>query len=222
MKRSLTLLFTALALTTGHLSAADAKPNTLSAAEKSAGWKLLFDGKSLDGWKASENPGVFTVQDGILTVFGKRSHLFYTGPVANANFKNFELSLDIKTFPKANSGVYIHTEYQETGWPDKGYEIQVNNTHKDVKKGAGLYAVKDNLEAPAKDEEWYTMVIKVEGKRIQTFVNGKQIVDFTEPTPPAPPPKMAGRKLSSGTFAIQGHDPESKVMYKNIKVRVLP
>lgn len=223
MRRILTLLaFAALVMSAGRTFAADAKPNTLTAAEKSAGWKLLFDGKSLDGWKASENPGVFTVQDGVLVVFGKRSHLFYTGPVANANFKNFELSLDIKTFPKANSGVYFHTEYQETGWPAKGYEVQVNNTHKDVKKGAGLYAVKDNLEAPAKDEEWYTMVIKVEGKHIQTFVNGKQIVDFTEPTPAAPPPKMEGRKISHGTFAIQGHDPESKVMYRNIKVRVLP
>jgi hypothetical protein len=201
---------------------AESKPNTLSAKEKSAGWHLLFDGKSLNGWKASENPGVFTVQDGVLVVFGKRSHLFYTGPVANADFKNFELSLDIKTFPKANSGVYIHTEYQETGWPNKGYEVQVNNTHKDVKKGAGLYGIKDNLEPPAKDEEWYTMRIKVEGKRIQTFVNGKQIIDYTEPSPASPPAKMSGRKLSRGTFAIQGHDPESKVMYKNIKVRVLP
>jgi hypothetical protein len=221
MKRILPLVTLTLALAGGRVFAADAA-NTLTAAEKSAGWKLLFDGKSLDGWKASENPGVFTVADGILTVFGKRSHLFYTGPVADAKFKNFELSLDIKTYPKANSGVYFHTEYQETGWPAKGYEVQVNNTHTDVKKGAGLYAVKDNLEAPAKDEEWYTMVIKVEGKRVQTFVNGKQIVDFTEPTPAAPPAKMEGRVVSSGTFAIQGHDPASKVQYKNIKVRVLP
>jgi len=219
MKHLRLLLPFALLCAAGSVAAAD---NTLTAAEKSAGWQLLFDGKTLDGWKSSENPGVFTVQDGVLVVFGKRSHLFYTGPVAKADFKNFELSLDIKTFPKANSGVYIHTQYQETGWPDKGYEIQVNNTHKDVKKGAGLYAIKDNLEAPAKDGEWYTMRIKVEGKRIQTFVNGRQIVDFTEPTPAAPPPKMAGRKLSHGTFAIQGHDPESKVLYKNIKVRVLP
>jgi hypothetical protein len=219
MKHLRLLLPFAFLCAAGSLAAAD---NTLTAAEKSAGWQLLFDGKSLNGWKASENPGVFTVQDGVLVVFGKRSHLFYTGPVAKADFKNFELSLDIKTFPKANSGVYIHTQYQETGWPDKGYEIQVNNTHKDVRKGAGLYAIKDNLEAPAKDGEWYTMRIKVEGKRIQTFVNGRQIVDFTEPTPAAPPEKMAGRKLSHGTFAIQGHDPESKVMYRNIKVRVLP
>lgn len=219
MKHIRLLLPLAFLCAAGPMAAAD---NTLTAAEKSAGWQLLFDGKTLNGWKASENPGVFTVQDGVLVVFGKRSHLFYTGPVAGADFRNFELSLDIKTFPKANSGVYFHTQYQETGWPEKGYEVQVNNTHKDVKKGAGLYAIKDNLEAPAKDGEWYTMRIKVEGKRVQTFVNGRQIVDFTEPTPAAPPEKMAGRKISHGTFAIQGHDPESKVMYRNIKVRVLP
>lgn len=228
MKRTLSvLLLGALAL--GRAFGAD---NTLTSAEKSAGWKLLFDGKSLDGWKASEDKGAFTVENGCIVTFSdvekakankwKKSHLFYAGPVNGADFKNFEISLDIKTAPKANSGVYIHTAFQETNWPDKGYEVQVNNTHKDVKKGAGLYAVKDNLEAPAKDGEWYTMVVKVEGKRIQTFVNGKQIVDFTEPTPATPPPKMAGRVLSHGTFAIQGHDPESVVMYKNVKVRVLP
>jgi hypothetical protein len=233
MKRTLILVACAtLVLTAGRAFAADSKANTLSAKEKSAGWQLLFDGKSLNGWRASEHKGAFTVEDGCIVTFSdmkkaqaegwKRSHLFYVGPLGKADFKNFELSLDIKVYPKGNSGVYIHTEFQETGWPDKGYEIQVNNTHKDVKKGAGLYAIKDNFEAPAKDEEWYTMVVKVQGKHIQTFVNGRQIVDFTEPTPAAPPAKMAGRKLSHGTFAIQGHDPESKVMFKNIKVRTLP
>jgi hypothetical protein len=219
MKRTLSVLVL-FALALSRVMAAE--PNTLTAAEKSAGWKLLFNGKSLDGWKASENQGSFTVADGNLVVFGKRSHLFYTGPVANANFKNFELQLDIKTFPQANSGVYFHTEYQETGWPSKGYEVQVNNTHKDVKKGAGLYAIKDNLQAPAQDGEWYTMRIKVEGKRVQTFVNGKQIIDYTEEANPERPANMRGRLISNGTFAIQGHDPESRVLFRNIKVRVLP
>jgi hypothetical protein len=229
MKRILPLV-ALLGLLAGRSLAAE--PNTLTASEKTAGWKLLFDGKSLNGWKASEDAAAFSVVDGCIVTFAdpakataeklKRSHLFYTGPVAQANFKNFELQCDIQTAPKANSGVYIHTEYQQVGFPNKGYEIQVNNTHKDPKKGAGLYNVQDNAVAPAKDGEWYTMLIKVEGKHIQTFVNGKQIVDYTEPTPATPPPKMPGRMLSRGTFALQGHDPESKVMYRNIKVRVLP
>lgn len=233
MKPKIPLLALATALLLGApAAAANDSTNALTAAEKSAGWTLLFDGKSLNGWKASEDKGAFTVEDGCIVTFSdpakakeqkwKKAHLFYAGSVANGRFKNFELSLDIKTFPKGNSGVYFHTEYQETGWPDKGYEVQVNNTHKDPKKGAGLYNVQDNFTAPAKDEELYTMVVKVEGKRIQTFVNGKKISDYIEPTPATPPEKMPGRKLSSGTFAIQAHDPDSKVMYRNIKVRVLP
>lgn len=231
MKRTL-LTLAVLAFASGPVLAAGAQHNVLTSQEKSAGWQLLFDGKSLNGWKASEDKGAFTVEDGCIVTFSdaakakaagwKKSHLFYAGPVAKGDFKNFELSLDIKAAAKGNSGVYFHTQYQETNWPAKGYEVQVNNTHKDVKKGAGLYAVKDNLVPPAKDDEWYTMVIRVEGKRVQTFVNGKQIVDFTEPTPPAPPAKMEGRVIGRGTFAIQGHDPDSKVMYRNIKVRVLP
>src|SRR4051812_36361595 len=133
MKKPL-FLFAVIALLLGRLVAAetDAALNTLTPKEKAEGWQLLFDGKSLDGWKASETPGSFTVQDGILVVFGKRSHLFYEGPVANHDFKNFELQVDIMTFPKANSGVYFHTEYQQTGFPAKGFEVQVNNSHTDV------------------------------------------------------------------------------------------
>ena len=199
-----------------------AGPNALTPQEKSAGWALLFDGKSLDGWKASENQGSFTVQDGCLVVNGKRSHLFYVGPGQGHDFKNFELQLEIMTFPKANSGVYFHTAWQETGWPDKGYEVQVNNSHTDPKRTAGLYNIKDNFEAVAKDNEWFTMRIKVEGKRIITSVNDRVIADYTEEAKPERIPSHAGRLLTHGTFAIQGHDPGSKVMYRNIKVRVLP
>jgi hypothetical protein len=224
---SLIALAVLLSLASGHAAVPpSARPvperNVLTPEEKAAGWQLLFDGKSLDGWKASENQGTFAVHNGLLIVFGKRSHLFYNGSVANHDFKNFELSLDICTLQKANSGVYFHTEYQDTGWPDKGYEVQVNNSHSDVKRGAGLYSVQDNPNAPAKDGEWYTMVIKVEGKHVQTLVNGKQIVDYTEPANAERPANMKGRLISHGTFALQGHDPDSTVLYRNIKVRVLP
>ena len=197
--------------------------NTLTPAEKSAGWKPLFDGKTLNGWRAStENPGTFTVQDGVLVAFGPRAHLFYEGPVQNHDFKNFELQLEVKTFPKGNSGVYFHTVWQDKNWPAKGYEIQVNNSHKDPKRTGGIYGIKDNFEAPVKDEEWFTMRIKVQGKRIETFVNERPISSYTEEDKPERPAGSAGRLIDHGTFAIQGHDPESKTMYRNIKVRVLP
>jgi len=186
-------------------------------ADEADAWKSLFNGRDLTGWKASENPGVFTVSDGVLKVHGKRSHLFYEGDVNGGTFKNFHLKLDVKTEPGANSGVYFHTEYQQSGWPKKGFEVQVNNTHSDKKKTAGLYDVKDNFDAPVKDGEWFTLEIIVKDKHIETKVDGKTIVEWTQPDDWSRP----GRAIDQGTFCIQGHDPKSVVYYKNITVKVL-
>jgi Domain of Unknown Function (DUF1080) len=191
-------------------------------AQQDAGWVPLFDGKTLDGWKVGENAATFTVQDGAIVVNGPRAHLYYTGPVQNHDFKNFEFKADVMTTPGSNSGLYFHTAYQEGGWPSKGYEVQINNSHTDPKRTAGLYNVQDNMEPPAKDDEWFTMTIVVKGKQITTAVNGKTISDYTEPEGVQRPKDMAARVLSSGTFAIQGHDPKSKVLVKNIMVKVLP
>ena len=86
-----------------------------------SGWISLFDGQTLNGWRANENKDTFSVEDGMILVKGPRSHLFYDGPVMGANFTNFEFKADVLTKPKANSGIYIHTAYQDSGWPDKGY-----------------------------------------------------------------------------------------------------
>jgi hypothetical protein len=190
-------------------------------AEKDEGWISLFDGKTLDGWKASEKPTTFKVEDGKIIVDGPRAHLFYVGPVQNHTFKNLELKLEIMTFPKANSGVYVHTEWQDPGFPRKGHEIQVNNSHTDPKRTAGVYGIKDNYDAVAKDNEWFTMHITVQGNRIITRVNGKVIVDYTEPELAAGQ-KASPKRLSSGTIALQGHDPGSRIYYRNIFVKPLP
>ncbi len=186
------------------------------------GWISLFDGKSLDGWKASEKPGAFSVQDGKLVVHGSLSHLFYDGPVQLHDFKNFEVKADIMTKKGANSGFYFHTEFQQEGFPQKGFEVQVNNTQSDPKKTAGLYNIEDNLTAPAQDDEWFTMTIRVEGRHVVTKVNEKVIIDWTEPEPAVPPALHKGRIIAHGTFAIQAHDSGSEVHYKNIFVRPLP
>ena len=74
------------------------------------GWTSLFDGKTLNGWKVGKNAESFKVQDGMIVVNGQVAHLFYDGPVANHDFKNFDFKADIMTFPSANSGVYFHTQ----------------------------------------------------------------------------------------------------------------
>ncbi len=185
------------------------------------GWYTLFNGKNFDGWQFNDKPGTFSIVDGAIKVNGKRSHLFYVGPVENHNFKNFEFKADIMTKPGANSGVYFHTQYQPEGWPVKGYEVQVNNSHSDWRRTGGLWGVKDVKEVPTKDDEWFTMYIKVEGKHIIVKLNDQTITDYVEPEN-VNYEGMPGRKISSGTFALQGHDPNSTVFYKNIMVKPLP
>ncbi|WP_237229096.1 DUF1080 domain-containing protein [Rubinisphaera sp. JC750] len=190
--------------------------NSASAGEK--GWVSLMDGKTMNGWKASENSDSWTVEDGNFVCAGPRSHLFYVGD--DKPFENFEFRCQVKTTPGSNAGIYFHTEYQEEGWPKKGYEAQVNNTHKDPKKTGSLYAVENVFEAPAKDGEWFDYHIKVDGKRIVITVNGKECVDFTE-EPGREAGKDFARVLDKGTFALQAHDPDSVVYFRNIEVKRL-
>ncbi len=117
----------------------------------------------------------------MIKVNGNVAHLFYDGDVNNHQFKNFEFKADVMTTPGSNSGIYFHTEYQQGGWPKKGYEAQVNNSHTDWRRTGSLYGIQDVREVYVKDNEWYTEYIKVEGKRITIKINDKTVVDYTEP-----------------------------------------
>jgi hypothetical protein len=177
------------------------------------GWIPLFDGKSLDGWRASEHPATFSVKDGMIAVEGERAHLFYEGPVGDHNFTNFEFKAKVMTLPGSNSGIFIHTVYQETGWPSKGYEVQVNQTHTDWRKTGSVYAIQDVKEVFVKDGEWYTEHIIVQGRNITVKVNDKVINNYTE---------SGENRLTGGTIALQGHDPKSRVFYKDVVIKLLP
>jgi len=138
--------------------------------------------------------------------------------------------VDVKTTPGSNSGIFFHTEYQESGWPKKGYECQVINSSPQVKPGqyverkmtGSLYGIRNVWKAPVQDNMWFNYHIIVQGKTIRIYINGELMVDFTESDHPLQKDIIKGRLLSSGTFAIQCHDPQSVVYYKNIKVKPLP
>jgi hypothetical protein len=184
------------------------------------GFKRLFDGKTFNGWKmANENQKSWAIKDGAIVANGERSHLYYEGD--GKPFVNFELKVDVMTEPGANGGIYFHTQYQETDWPKAGYEVQVNNTYnRDPRKTGSLYAVQDVNEQLVKDNEWYTYHIIVKGKHITIKVNDKVAVDWEEPADRKPGTPYT-RILSKGTFALQAHDPNSTVRYKNIRVKRL-
>lgn len=192
-------------------------------------WMTLFDGHSLQGWRANENPETFRVEDGAIVASGPRSHLFYEGAVHGADFKNFELETDVMTEPGANSGVFFHTAFQDQGWPARGFEVQVNNSHigegnyRERKMTGSLYGVRNQYKALARDNEWFKLRIRVEDRRVRIWVNETLTVDYVEPVPPIDQPgDAAGRKIGHGTFALQGHDPGSTARFRNLRVRTLP
>ncbi len=195
--------------------------------EDAGEWISLFDGKTLDGWRANEHPETFKVEDGKILVHGERSHLFYVGPVRNGDFKNFELGAEVMTRPTANSGIYFHTAFQLAGWPAAGFEVQVCNTdrggngYRERKKTGSLYAVRNVYKHLLNDNEWFRMNILVRGKQVQIRVNDMLVVDYVEPEPPFRADTNFQRVINHGTFALQGHDPGSTTYFKNIRVRPL-
>ncbi len=180
-----------------------------------AQWTDLFNGKDLAHWKISENPTSFRVENGELIIEGNRGHLFYDGQIP----KNFEVHARVKTFPGANSGLYVCTAFLENDWPKQGYEIQVNNSHTDWRRTASVYGIQDTKETYVKDGEWFDLNVIVQGNHITTKINGQIVIDYTESAE-----RSNGtdpRKIQAGTIAIQAHDPKSKVAYQQIQVRNL-
>lgn len=183
------------------------------------GFVTLFNGQNLDGWKANENPQSWSVEEGAIVADGPRSHLFYVGP--EAPFKDFHFIAEVKTTPGSNGGIYFHTKFQEEGWPRYGHECQVNITHSDPKKTGSLYAIENVANPPAKDNEWYTQEIIVKGKHVVLKVNGEKVVDYTQPEGQKAFDEKFERLLGEGTFALQAHDPQSKIYFRNLRVKPL-
>jgi hypothetical protein len=190
-----------------------------------ADWIPLFDGRSLHGWKESESKSSFRVANGQIVVQGPRAHLFYTGGVQHADFKNFELHAEVMTRAGAASGICFHASFQPRSPRASGFKVQINNTYKrdgegpERRKTGSLYGVRDVYKAFAKDNEWFHLHISVQGNQVQVRLNGASVVDYAEPEPP-----VRGEDspvLGHGTVALECHDPNSQVFFRNILVRPL-
>jgi hypothetical protein len=181
-------------------------------AEDKDGWISLFNGKNFDGWKIGDaKQGKWKIENGNIVANGPRSHLYTI-----KEFKNFEFKAEVMTTPGSNSGIYFHTKYQETGFPNTGYESQVNVSHGDPVKTGSLWGVVKLYETPAKDNKWWEQHIIVRGQNIVVKINGKTVLDYTEPKG-----VQGGRKISSGSFALQAHDPKSVIYYRKLRVKPL-
>ena len=175
-------------------------------ATKEKGWVSLFDGKTLGGWKTYDGKGQWEVEDGVIHGSGPASHLFSP----RGDYKNFRYRAELKINDKGNSGMYFRTKLGP-GFP-KGYEAQVNSTHRDPLKTGTLYGfvpVKEMLVPP---DTWFTQEIEAVDNHIVIKVNGKTTVDYVDKK----------NSFTQGHFAFQQHDPGSQVWIRKIEVMELP
>lgn len=208
--------------------------NTLTPQEQQAGWKLLFNGKTLDGWrnykKTTVGPG-WTVVDGVLTRSGDNA-----GDIVTVDkYKNFELALDWRISEGGNSGVlYRGTEDNDYIW-QSAPEMQIldNERHADGKRevtSAGsvfdVYGVPASAANPA--GQWNSVRVVANGNHIEHWLNGKKVVDYTINSDEWKARVAASKWKSTPTY---GQSPEGyiglqdhgdKVEFRNIRIRVLP
>jgi len=214
------------------------------------GFVGLFDGKTLDGWKIGDNAELFSAHDGMIVMDcpatnHRPAHLFYDGGVNGHKFKNFDLRVDVMTFPGANSGIYFHTKFQQAGFPRLGIECQVDNSHSDWRRTGSLYGIRNLTWGPEKpsaaeskdvifldpppvtDNAWYTQEIICENNNVTVKLNGKTMLEYKVADGDTEHKLPGGMTwLPEGTIALQGHPPMaghiSKACFKNIRVKVLP
>ena len=244
-----TLLAAAVLATT--LSAqSQSAPNTLTAQEKAAGWKLLFDGKTTEGWRSTHGPTFpatgWEVKDGLLSVteHGGEEGGNAGDIITTRKYANFELSVDFRITPGANSGIKYFVNLDMTPGHEGhgsaiGFEYQVldDAVHPDAKKGkdgdrtvASLY---DMIPAAASKPvkpvgEWNTARIVVRGAHGEHWLNGAKVVEYERLTP------QFRQVVADSKFHVYPHFGEANdgyillqdhgfpVSFRNIKIRELP
>jgi hypothetical protein len=207
-------------------------PNTLGKKEKAQGWKLLFDGKTLEGWKPYKGEGApknWAVEDGTLAWTGKGGDL-----ATVADYDSFELSLEWKISEGGNSGVMFHvTEDHNAPW-ETGPEMQIldDTKHpdgKNPKTSAGANYALDPTDPTAVKPvgEWNQARLVVKGDHVEHWLNGKKTADYklwsdewkakVAASKFAKMPDYGQRK--SGKIVLQDHG--NPVWFRNIKLKKL-
>ena len=181
--------------------------------ETTSQWINLFNGENLDGWTMA-GPGSFEVQeDQSMVTQGGMGLLYYS----DRAFKDFVLEFDWKAATdSANSGVFLRfPKKTDDPWyaVENGYEIQIDGSS-DVDPINSTGAVYD-ISAPFRNAansvgEWNHYRIKVTGQRYEIFLNGEKVNDFF------------GDRGRQGYIGFQNHDPNSKVWFRNVRVKPLP
>jgi len=230
---------TAIAALVGMMAAAsqqgttgDTPPNTLSAAERAAGWRLLFDGKTLKGWrgfKQQKVPPAWQVQDGAIVRVADGPDL-----ITVDQFDDFELALEWKLAEGGNSGIMFRVSEDAAATYHTGPELQIldDDRHRDGQDKTRTTGSNYALHAPATNAvkpigSWNTVRLVVNGNRVTHWLNGEKIIEYDLGTPEWATLVAASKfkewpnygKIPKGHIALQQHG--ARVEFRNIKIKPL-
>ena len=209
-------------------------PNTLTPAEEKAGWKLLFDGTTTNGWrgyKQESMPDGWMVMDGTLMKEKPTKDI-----ISKDKYKNFELQMDWKLAPGGNSGLFYRgtEEYDAIYWSAPEYQLLDDKKHPDGKSRLtaaasdyDLYPSPAGYVHPA--NEWNHTRLVVNGNHVEHWLNGHKMVSYDLGS--ADWKKRVAKskfkdypnygKATEGYIGIQG-DHDAALTLRNIKIKVLP
>jgi hypothetical protein len=208
-------------------------PNTLTSSERNAGWKLLFDGKTTNGWRGYKSQ---TVPSGWMVMDNTLMKMSGTGDIVTKDqYGDFELELEWMMGKGGNAGIFYrgNEEYEYIYWTAPEYQLLDDANARDGRNrltsaasAYGLYAAPAGVVKPA--GEWNTTRIVAKGAHVEHWLNGQKVVEY-ELWSPDWEAKVAASKfkdwpkygrLKTGHIAIQG-DHEGMLSLRNVRIREL-
>jgi len=207
--------------------------NTLTAAERSAGWRLLFDGKTTAGWRGflqDSVPSGWQVVDGALTRVASGGDI-----LTRDKFRNFELTLEWNIAAGGNSGIFYRGSEDDDAvyWNAPEMQVLDDAGHPDGKSrltaAGAAYDVYPSPPGAVKPAgQWNQVRLVVKGKHVEHWLNGVKVVEYQFGSPDWTAKVKASKFAShphygrntTGYIGLQDHG--DQVAFRNIKIRVLP
>jgi hypothetical protein len=220
--------------------------NNLTDIEKEEGWKLLFDGKTTQGWRGAYKESFpekgWVVEDGLLIVLpsGGAESAHGGDIVTEEQYSNFELTLEFKLTEGANSGIkyFVREQSPKPEGSAIGLEFQIldDKNHPDAKMGRNgnrtvgslydLITAEDKIVQPIGD--WNTARIVSRGNHVEHWLNGNKVLEYERGGKDFKDLVAKSKYKDHKNFgeAPQGHillqDHGDKVYFRNIKIREIP
>jgi len=191
----------------------------------------LFNGKDLTGFR--DVPGsksTFEVRDGAIHAESGPGFL-----ETEDTFGDFMLHVEANIHDEkaiadgrpANSGVFFRAIAGTEAAPSHGYEMQIQHDFKDGVRSkpldfgsGGIYRREPARYVVADNNQWFVETLIAQGNRFATFVNGYQVLDWTDDRDPDQNPRK-GQRLDAGHLSLQGHDPTTNLDFRSLRVHPL-